>query len=94
MLKRGTIKNVTFSGIFSVDFTSGSGFLFARVAGCLHLASCILQTIIVFALERKQRSLINQEMLAALGEMRGLRTYFHSAIHNSATQEELWASLI
>jgi 4-carboxymuconolactone decarboxylase len=46
------------------------------------------------ALERKQRSLINLGMLAALGKMQEFRTHFRGAIRNGATQDELRATLI
>ena len=46
------------------------------------------------ALDRKQRSLINLGMLAALGRMHEFRTHYRGAIRNGATQEELHAAIV
>lgn len=46
------------------------------------------------ALDRKQRSLINLGMLAALGRMNEFRTHYRGAIRNGATQEELCAAIV
>jgi len=46
------------------------------------------------ALDRKQRSLINLGMLAALGRMQEFRTHYRGAIRNGATQEELRAAIV
>lgn len=45
------------------------------------------------ALERKQRSLMNLGMLAALGRMQEFRTHFRGAVRNGVTQDELRAAL-
>jgi len=44
-------------------------------------------------LSRKERSLINLGMLAALGRMQEFRTHFRGAVRNGATQDELRAAL-
>ncbi len=46
------------------------------------------------ALERKQRSLMNLGMLAALGRMQEFRTHFRGAVRNGATQDELRAAIV
>lgn len=46
------------------------------------------------ALDRKQRSLINLGMLAALGRMHEFRTHYRGAIRNGATPDELRATLM
>ncbi len=46
------------------------------------------------ALDRKQRSLINLGMLAALGRMQEFRIHYRGAIRNGATQEELRAAIV
>jgi 4-carboxymuconolactone decarboxylase len=46
------------------------------------------------ALDRKQRSLINLGMLAALGRMQEFRTHFRGAVRNGASQDELRAALM
>lgn len=45
------------------------------------------------ALGRKERSLMNLGMLAALGRMQEFRTHFRGAVRNGATQDELRAAL-
>lgn len=46
------------------------------------------------ALDRRQRSLLNLGMLAALGRMHEFETHFKAAIKNGLTREELQAALI
>ncbi len=46
------------------------------------------------ALERKQRSLINLGMLAALGRTYEFCTHFRRGIRNGATQYELRATIV
>lgn len=46
------------------------------------------------ALSRRQRSLLNLGMLAALGRMHEFETHFRGALRNGLTRDELRAALI